>query len=60
MGDLSAWEGNFQELEQHGEELVTAPELCDRVFASKHEAYLAGRYLAVKPDRPAEPRPTQD
>ncbi len=49
--ELDAWQGDFDELAGHEQRLQADKELCDRVFASKHEAYLAGRYLADLPRR---------
>lgn len=45
-----AWDGDIEELEGHEKELASSPELCDQVFASRHEAFLAGLSLGRSPN----------
>ena len=50
--DLEAWEGALEKLEGHEDLLRADASLCERVFASKHEALLAGMTLgALEGDR---------
>ena len=48
MGDPTSWEGDFDDLVPVRERLVDEPLVCERVFSSKHEAFLAGSYLAER------------
>jgi hypothetical protein len=45
--DPDAWEGDLEELIGH-EDLLEYSEgdLCDKLFASKHDAFTAGLFLA--------------
>jgi hypothetical protein len=40
--DPDAWDGEYQELTGIRDELVIDPELCERTFCSKQEAFAAG------------------
>jgi hypothetical protein len=40
------WRGDIDELRPLTDELTSRPALCDRLFASKHDAFLAGLTLA--------------
>lgn len=60
MAEVAAWEGDFDELAGLEGRLSEDPDMCDRLFASKNEAFLAGRYLAERDARGktvVEPRP---
>jgi hypothetical protein len=54
--DTDAWDGDFDELPQWDEFLVDDAALCDRMFASKQEAYLAGRSVAARGPSATAPR----
>jgi len=40
---LESWEGDAQQLLGHEQDLMESSDLCNRVFASKQEAFMAGR-----------------
>ena len=44
--DIDAWEGDVEELRGHEDSLTSDNDLCDRIFASKQEAFAAGYTLA--------------
>jgi hypothetical protein len=44
--DLTVWEGDFEELLGYEDKLLADPELCELLFASKHEALSAGFFIA--------------
>jgi hypothetical protein len=44
--DPDEWEGDASLLEPYVELLRDEEHLCERTFASKHEAFAAGLYLA--------------
>jgi hypothetical protein len=43
--DPQAWDGDATLLEPYVEQLCDDTDLCERTFASKHEAFTAGLYL---------------
>jgi hypothetical protein len=45
-GALNEWQGDFDELVDRDVDLRQSASLCDQVFITKQEAYLAGRYVA--------------
>lgn len=45
--DIENWEGDWETLRSHEDRLCAEPDLCDRVFASKHEAFTAAYALAT-------------
>lgn len=45
--NADAWEGDFDELPRWDERLTDDGALCERMFSSKHEAYLAGRSVSL-------------
>ncbi len=49
MAETTSWEGDFEELASLRDRLTDEPAVCERVFASKSEAFLAGLYLAEHP-----------
>ena len=40
--DWSTWEGDWEKLRPYLELLSWSPELCERTFPQKHDAFLAG------------------
>ena len=55
--DLDSWEGDTEDLAGHEEALSMRPALCERVFSSKHEAFVVGLTLGGRnppPSREAE------
>ena len=51
MAELTSWEGDFDELHALRDRLADEPDSCERIFASKHEALLAGMYIAAEKQR---------
>ena len=45
--DPEAWEGDRDELLGAEDRLGSDPNLCDRTFCSKHEAFTVGLYLGA-------------
>jgi len=55
--DIESWEGDWEELHGHEDRLCAEPDLCDRVFASKHEAFAAAYALATADITPTRLQP---
>ena len=57
MAEPTSWEGDFDELPSLRNRLADEPDTCERVFASKHEALVAGMYIAAEQQTHSEPAP---
>lgn len=51
VANLENWTGDVEDLDGHEDELGIDPDLCERVFASKHEAFTAGFGLGIRCNR---------
>jgi hypothetical protein len=45
---LTDWEGEFEELLSREDELLANPEVCEKLFASNHEAFAAGCFIGER------------
>lgn len=55
--DIGSWEGDWETLRGYEDRLCAEPDLCDRVFASKHEAFAAAYALATADITPTRLQP---
>ncbi len=55
--DIESWEGDWETLRGYEDRLCAEPDLCDRVFASKHEAFAAAYALATADITPTRLQP---